>query len=80
MMSISGQGFTLKDAAAAPILGGHAMLITGIYRSKTGAVLGYRIQNSWGPERGKIGYYYMDKDYFDAFANRVTFAAPAAVK
>jgi aminopeptidase C len=55
-------------------MGGHAMLITGVYRSKSGRVLGYRIQNSWGPEVGKIGYYYMDRDYFDIYVNRVTFA------
>jgi aminopeptidase C len=73
VMSIAGHGFTLKDAKESDIVGGHAMLITGVYRKKSGEVLGYRLQNSWGNDRGQLGYYYMDKDYFDTFVNSVTF-------
>jgi hypothetical protein len=80
VMSISAHGFTLKDAQQAEFSGGHAMLITGVYRSRSGKILGYRLQNSWGERFGQLGYYYMDKDYFDAFVTSVTFTKkpPAA--
>jgi hypothetical protein len=56
-----------RDVQKAKFSGGHAVLITGIYRDAEGKLLGYRIQNSWGEARGDLGYYYMDVDYFDAF-------------
>jgi hypothetical protein len=55
--------------------GGHAILITGIYRNKAGETLGYRIQNSWGAisektgkSVGDHGYFIMDTPYMQTFS------------
>lgn len=44
----------------------HAMTITG-YHEVNGKPVRYRIQNSWGEERGDKGYYVMDDKWFDDF-------------
>jgi hypothetical protein len=71
VLSLSAYGATVESAKLVEVGGGHAMLITGIYRDGAGKLLGYRIQNSWGPKTGDIGYYYMDTDYFDAFVDNI---------
>lgn len=71
LMSIAANGGTLKEAKKAKFSGGHAVLITGAYFDGAGNLLGYRIQNSWGTERGTLGYYYMDLDYFETFMDGI---------
>ncbi len=67
VMSITANGKTLAEAKKTKFRGAHAMLITGVYRDVKNNLLGYRIQNSWGDKTGMIGYYYMDRDYFDTY-------------
>lgn len=74
VMSIRAKGATIEDAKKALFSGGHAMLITGVYYDAVGTLLGYRVQNSWGLKYGKLGYFYMDVDYFDAFIDSVKFS------
>ncbi len=72
LMAVTANGFQQTDVVTAPFSGGHAMLITGVYRDVNLDVLGYRVQNSWGTAVGELGYYYMARDYFDAFVNRIS--------
>jgi len=44
----------------------HAMTITG-YQGKDGKPVRWKIQNSWGSERGENGYYMMNDTWFDDF-------------
>lgn len=44
----------------------HAMTITG-YHEVNGKPVRWKIQNSWGDEKGKKGYYMMNDEWFDAF-------------
>lgn len=44
----------------------HAMTITG-YHEVDGKPVRWKIQNSWGDERGEKGYYMMDDQWFDNF-------------
>ncbi len=44
----------------------HAMTITG-YHEVNGKPVRYRIQNSWGEDRGAKGYYVMDDKWFDEY-------------
>ncbi len=67
LMSITAQGQTKADIVGLEADGAHAMVITGAYRDSRGKVLGYRIQNSWGEAAGERGYFFMDRDYFEAF-------------
>ena len=46
--------------------GGHAMLLVGY--SKTAPIPYFIFKNSWGPERGKGGYYYLSYDYVREYA------------
>jgi aminopeptidase C len=71
VMSISAKGVTVEEAQKAARSGGHAMLITGAYADAQNALIGYRIQNSWGTDVGENGYFFMDKDYFEAFVDKV---------
>jgi len=71
VMSLSAFGGDLEKAKTAEISGGHAMLITGVYRDVNGVPTGYRIQNSWSAANGDIGYFYMDLNYFEAFVSDV---------
>ncbi|MBS1963290.1 MAG: hypothetical protein JST04_13830 [Bdellovibrionales bacterium] len=71
VMSLRAHGATPADAKNAKFKGGHAMLVTGVYRNRYGEVVGYRIQNSWGANSGVGGYYLMDADYFNAFVTGI---------
>ena len=67
---------TAAEVRATKVEGGHAVLITGIYRDKTGKVVGFRIQNSWGKNAGNSGYYYMDRDYFETYVMAIMVREP----
>ncbi len=45
----------------------HAMLITGV-ATKNGVPTKWKIENSWGSESGKAGYYIQSASWFDLFA------------
>ena len=44
----------------------HAMCITGV-SFKDGVPSKWKIENSWGTDRGKNGYYIMSSSWFDQF-------------
>ena len=44
----------------------HAMLFTGVDIDETGAGRRFRVENSWGEDRGDKGFFTMDADWFDA--------------
>src|SRR5690606_13844509 len=64
---------TMASAVESYTDGGHAVLITGIYRNSEGKTLGYRIQNSWGDEVGQQGYFDADVSYMRTFFPRFFF-------
>ena len=41
----------------------HGMQIVGLARDQNGKAY-YRVKNSWGPKKGRQGYWYVTKDYF----------------
>lgn len=45
----------------------HAMVITGVNLDEKGIPNRWKIENSWGSDVGKEGYYAMDKEFFDTF-------------
>ncbi len=45
----------------------HAMVITGVNLGKDGKPNRYKIENSWGSDKGLSGYYVMDEGFFDHF-------------
>ncbi|MBS1963291.1 MAG: hypothetical protein JST04_13835 [Bdellovibrionales bacterium] len=80
VISIGAFKATAADVAKAASDGGHAVLITGVYRDASGEVLGFRIQNSWGPKAGNMGYYYMDRDYFERYMHSLVVREPPGTK
>ena len=44
----------------------HAMCITGV-ALKNGRATKWKIENSWGNDRGKEGYFIMSDSWFDQF-------------
>ncbi|KAI8871742.1 bleomycin hydrolase-like protein [Ramicandelaber brevisporus] len=50
----------------------HAMVITGVYVDEsTGKPKRWRVENSWGGERGDNGYFTMADDWFDEYLFQV---------
>ena len=45
----------------------HAMVITGVNLDENGQPNRWKIENSWGDENGKKGYYLMSSSWFDRF-------------
>ena len=45
----------------------HAMVITGVNLNENGQPNRWKIENSWGDENGKKGYYLMTSSWFDRF-------------
>ena len=45
----------------------HAMCITGVAFDKNGKPTKWKIENSWGNDRGKEGYFIMSDTWFDQF-------------
>jgi bleomycin hydrolase len=49
----------------------HAMVFTGVHLDDNGKPLRWRVENSWGEEVGKKGYFTMTHDYFKEFVYQV---------
>lgn len=49
----------------------HAMVITGVNLDENGAPNRWKIENSWGEDRGQKGYYVASDKWFDAFTYQV---------
>ena len=50
----------------------HAMVITGAHIDPaTGLATRYRVENSWGPDRGDKGFFVMTDKWFDEFVYQV---------
>ena len=45
----------------------HAMVITGCHVEEGGDVTRWRVENSWGEDRGEKGYLLMTSDWFKEF-------------
>lgn len=57
-----GQRLLYKDSAAT-----HAMLLTGVSFDENGKPARWKIENSWGKDVGKDGYFVCSEDYFQNF-------------
>jgi len=52
----------------------HAMVISGVHvDSITGKPVRYRVENSWGEDAGKEGYFVMTDAWFDQYAFPIVF-------
>ena len=49
----------------------HAMVLTGVNLDENGAPLRWRVENSWGKDAGKDGYYVMTDRWFDEFTYQI---------
>lgn len=44
----------------------HAMVISGVHLDPaTGKAIRYKVENSWGEDRGEKGYFVMTDSWFD---------------
>ena len=49
----------------------HAMVLQGVHLDEEGKPVRWRVENSWGKDRGKDGYYLMSDDWFDEYTYQV---------
>ncbi len=49
----------------------HAMVITGVDLDDNGKPIRWKVENSWGKEVGKDGYYVMSDDWFSEYAYQI---------
>lgn len=49
----------------------HAMVFTGVHLNDRGEPLRWRVENSWGKDAGKEGYYTMSHDFFKEYVYQV---------
>ena len=49
----------------------HAMVITGVDLDENGKPLRWKVENSWGRERGRDGYYVMNDEWFGEFSYQI---------
>jgi bleomycin hydrolase len=49
----------------------HAMVITGVDLDENGKPLRWKVENSWGKERGRDGYYVMNDAWFGEFSYQI---------
>lgn len=80
VISLAANKAGAAEIRAAKSDGGHAVLVTGLYRDADGKVVGLRIQNSWGTKAGNNGYYYMDRDYFEVYMRSIVIREPPTAK
>lgn len=46
---------------------GHAMCVTGVAFNEKGVPIKWKIENSWGDDRGHLGYFIMSASFFDRY-------------
>lgn len=49
----------------------HAMVITGVDLDEDGRPVRWKVENSWGKERGRNGYYVMSDEWFGEFSYQI---------
>ena len=49
----------------------HAMVITGVDLDDAGRPMRWKVENSWGKERGQDGYYVMNDEWFGEFSYQI---------
>ena len=49
----------------------HAMVITGVDLDQDGRPVRWKVENSWGKDRGREGYYVMSDDWFGEFSYQI---------
>lgn len=49
----------------------HAMLFTGVNVDKYGKTDRFKVENTWGPKVGNIGYFVMSDEWFDKYTYQV---------
>jgi bleomycin hydrolase len=49
----------------------HAMVITGVDLDDEGKPVRWKVENSWGKDRGRDGYYVMSDEWFGEFAYQI---------
>ena len=49
----------------------HAMAITGVDLDENGKPTRWKVENSWGKEGGKDGYFIMSDEWFDEFTYQI---------
>lgn len=49
----------------------HAMLITAVHLDEHGNPIRYRVENSWGSDNGKKGYFIMTQEYFEEYCYQI---------
>ena len=49
----------------------HAMVITGVDLDEDGRPIRWKVENSWGKDRGRDGYYVMNDEWFGEFSYQI---------
>lgn len=49
----------------------HAMVLTAVHVNEQGLPVRWRVENSWGKDSGKDGYYLMDHSYFEEYVYQI---------
>lgn len=49
----------------------HAMVLTGVDLDENGKPIRWKVENSWGDERGKKGFFVMDDTWFGEFSYQI---------
>ncbi|AAS50567.1 ABL204Wp [Eremothecium gossypii ATCC 10895] len=49
----------------------HAMLITGVHVDSADKPIRYKVENSWGKDIGKDGYFVMTQEYFEEYSFQI---------
>lgn len=65
----------IRDMGLAPISkfdGRHAVLVTGYIKDLDGRVIAWKIQNSWGADRGVQGIYLMSRQFFERYVYSIS--------
>ena len=49
----------------------HAMVITGVDLDENDRPIRWKVENSWGKDRGKDGFYVMSDEWFEEYAYQI---------
>ncbi|NLA54247.1 MAG: C1 family peptidase [Clostridiales bacterium] len=49
----------------------HAMVLQGVHLNEEGQPVRWRVENSWGKDKGKNGYYLMSDDWFNEYTYQI---------